>query len=360
MGESRPPLRAAFWAISAALLLMLLATLSDPYRVRQSLLARRAPEHSRSGTQIDAPNADQRPHSEAVPSPAGDHTGSFESLFVAEDAAGLASPTDTATPDAPVTSGAQMHVVSAGDNGERRHIARPVERPAMPILSPGELSGPTAGGRFEELPPPPEFDTASDLMADGYAVEGAADLSLEAERALERLRLETELLTLRHDLNRSIDSRQIEQIQHLQQQQSTLLERQQQTAERLEQLADHLAAQSTRLDRLFEERAQVAPSPTTGGRHRLSFVIESDDVAGILERLGRWSSDAALEHAAPPVTRSAFVDPQPRYLAPPPHHSDPTPLTDLERPTDESVPPRLAIPAPVTGGPLFAPPAICH
>jgi hypothetical protein len=369
MGESRPPLRAAFWAISAALLLMLLAALSDPYRVRQSLLARRdpAPPNTNIATtplppsgeggrfSVDRVLSDDLTPDNSVTAP--------ESALIARQSAVRIPPTDHAAQVAPVFVGAQMQVVSAGDARERRHITRPLERPAMPILSPGELTGPTAGGRFEELPPPPEFHSAQDLIADGYGeADGAMDLSLDAERALERLRLETEVLTLRDDLNRLIASRQLAQIEHVQQRQSDLLERQQQTAERIEQLADQLAAQSARLDRLFEERGQLASPSEPDGRHRLSLVIESDDVPGVLERLGRWSAANALAPAAPPVTRSAFVEPQPRYLAPPPAHSDPAPLSDLQSPPDELVSPGLVAPAPrpMTGGPLFAPPAICR
>lgn len=384
MGESRPPLRAAFWAISAALLLMLLATLSDPYRVRQSMLARRTPVGPSSDVATphsdkDGPlPADDRVRSDPL-TPSEDAGTSPDSALIAREAA-----VPTPTSDHPAerdrfTGGAETHVVSNAKGGGRRQVSRPTERSAMPILAPGELTGAPKAGRFEELPPPPELAPERDSIDDPL-MAADAERDRETERALERLQLETELLTLRHDLTHSIESRQIEQIQHLQQQQNTLLERQQQTAERLEQLTDQLASHSARLERLYEAQARDVPSQATGrmvpgqpahepvdesdrerrfeqtggGRHRLSLVIESDDVAGILERLGRWSAATALEQTSPPVSRSTFAEPQPRYLAPPPTHSDPAPLSDLEH-SHQSV-----SPGPTTGGPLFAAPAICR
>lgn len=380
MGVSRPPLRAAFWAICASLLLMLLATLSDPYRVRQSLLTQRSADGSRadvaaSGTRDQRTlQSDQKTGAALTQHPDVDR--SFGSALITREAAVSTPPTGDHADSAPLAGTVQMHVVSAGDAGGPPRYSRPVVRPAMPILAPGEVTGPTTGGRFEELPPPPELAQQRESIH-APLVAAEADLDHATQLALERLQLETELLTLRHDLSHSIESRQIEQMQHLQQQQGTLLEQQQQTAERLEELADHLATQSARLDRLFETQAMDAPPETTGaaahdapggphleqtadGRHRLWLVIESDDVAGILERLGRWSSASALQEPRPPMISSTIVEPQPRYLAPPSAYSDPTPLSDLESPPGSVSGGATPPPGSPTGGPLFAPPGICR
>src|SRR5690606_35377723 len=172
-------------------------------------------------------------------------------------------------PSGSLTGGARTQVVTVNRDAEQPVFARAVARPAMPILSPGALTGSMNDGRFEELPPPPgaEAEEAS-VFTPGSGLE-TLDPADPIDPALQRLQLENELLSLRHELNLSMESRQTEEIQALQQQQRSLLERQQQTANRLDRLTQQITAQAARLERLcldLEDSAATFPPHEPVGR----------------------------------------------------------------------------------------------
>jgi hypothetical protein len=395
MDDSRLPLRVAFWAISAALVLVLLATLSDPYQVRQSLLARRGSDRSPPATTAkpDIGGSISPTDRPLIPSESPDSLDelpvrSVEVPSIRVPAVASAQPDKHPVFSAGASNAVRAHNVSAGELERRRSATRPVERPAMPILAPGEVTGASAGGRFEELPPPPGMGPQQEAIEGPIESEGEFRISSTEAQALQQLKLETELLSLRHDLTLSLESRQSEQVRYLQEQQMLLLERQRQTADRLDQLAEQIANQSARPERPLHSRQQlqernqpatitretrfdgeasvgnagavvrVGPrlEETADGRRRLTLVIESDDFAGIVERLNRWSA-AAGQSSSTPAVRSSTAEPPARFLAPPPAHADPTPLTDREAspaaPSQKQNAHRSA-----TGGPRFAvPPA---
>lgn len=332
----RPPLRTAFWAISAALMLMLMLALSDPHRVRESLLSMRSQTAAEPAVTRLGGNEDDGTEPTPILAAAGSVATQTPVRGKPKDPSPVVSPTLAVT-----------NVRSPSDDPEPTPATKLTEdrliQPAMPILTPSSLHGEHAPGVFVELPPPPgmgletESGPASESTLPGMGIH--AEISSSAPRELV-----AEFRELQRDVRR-LEQRQAEKhLSMLYERQAELLKQQQKAAGRLRRLARQLESHLDRIARIDPERdatssavpARVPPPldpvsqgdsqlhtlKTPNGSERFYLVIESENVSDVIERLASWSQDAS-EPDPPSEAALPNVEPRPQYIVPPPREAFP-------------------------------------
>ena len=235
MRGSQTSLRAAFWAMLAAVAMSLFLVISDPYAVRQSILKRERAPAGRSARAVLIAQADPSGSTPATVEPTSvppttDREAS-ETVLGGDKAVLTEEPTAVAT--------ARTWSVSSGEADQQHgnETPRPPRRgSAMPILSPGRLGDAQPRGEFVALPPPPD-------LRDDVSSPAVADMS--------RSRVE---------FNHGLDDSLAQQLHSLQRRQTEIIQLQHAGLDRLDELADEIRQTSLRMDSLLERR-QAAEFP---------------------------------------------------------------------------------------------------
>ena len=239
MRGSQTNFRAAFWAMLTAVALSLFLVLSDPYSVRQSLIAQAPLPSAHSKPSLAAEQApptsfQARDDSETRRLAASEATddSARHQLMVEPSEESITQSSMAAT--WPVSSAQSNHLHA--DDGS----TRPSSGSAMPIVAPGDLNGTRAPRQFVALPPPPEL--IDDETSSSVAEESSPgpDVSTMPDDAMNR------------------------QLVRLHAQQSEMLELQRASLDRLSRLADEFHDSSIRLEALLDQRqtAEFPPGPS--------------------------------------------------------------------------------------------------